>query len=101
MPNESQKEEEDVTTGENERDEADIIGNQDETDSGAPNRDDRVMGAGPTDTLAPSVEPADFVRGEVDLVQQMDRAERAYGYPNRAASHPPDHLKTQPEDVRS
>lgn len=68
-----------------ENDATDILANQDETDIGGVNDDDRVMGAGPTDELVNN-EPADFDRGEVDLVEQMKRAARDYEYPNRATS---------------
>jgi len=71
---------------ENERDEADILLNQDETDVGEPNEDDFAMGAGPTDRLS-AAESEDFARGEVDVKDQMDRTSRAIEFPNRA--HPP------------
>ncbi len=73
-----------VGSPENTNDEADILANQDETDIGAVNKDDLVMGAGPTNELVNN-EPADFDRGEVDVVEQMKRAERDFEYPNRAA----------------
>ena len=76
------------TTNSTEKDAADILANQDETDIGGVNDDDIVMGAGPTNELAHN-EPADFDRGEVDLVEQMKRAARDFDYPNRAAPvHP-------------
>lgn len=61
---------------ENEKDEQGIIANQDATDTGRPNVDDRLMGAGPTNELGPTGEPDDFARGEVDVKTQMDRASR-------------------------
>jgi hypothetical protein len=75
---------------ENEKDESDILGNQDETDPGTVNEDDNIMGAGPTDALSAD-EPGEFVRGEVDVKEQMDRASRAADFPNRAA-----HVITRP-----
>lgn len=68
---------------ENERDESDILGNQDETDLGEPNEDDPLMGAGPTDRLS-AAESDEFVRGELDVVEQMKRAGREIDFPNRA-----------------
>ena len=61
---------------ENESDERGILANQDATDPGGANVDDRVMGAGPTNDFGPTGEPADFVRGEVDVKTQMDRASK-------------------------
>ncbi|MGZ3723072.1 MAG: hypothetical protein ACXVA9_09090 [Bdellovibrionales bacterium] len=71
---------------ENERDESDILANQDETDIGDVNEDDPLMGAGPTDRFS-TAESDDFARGEVDVKDQMDRAGREHDFPNRA--HPP------------
>ena len=68
---------------ENEKDESDILANQDETDSGDINDDDDSMGAGPTDEL-PAGLAADFARGEVDVKEQMDRNVRELEFPNRA-----------------
>jgi hypothetical protein len=68
---------------ENERDESDILANQDETDVGEVNEDDPVMGAGPTDRLS-AAESDEFARGELDVVDQMKRAVRAIDFPNRA-----------------
>jgi hypothetical protein len=71
---------------ENERDESDILANQDETDVGEINDDDeQAMGAGPTDRLS-AAESDEFARGEVDVKDQMDRASRIIDFPNRA--HP-------------
>jgi len=69
---------------ENERDESDILANQDETDTGEINEDDEdAMGAGPTDKLS-AAESDEFTRGEIDVIDQMNRASRAIDYPNRA-----------------
>jgi hypothetical protein len=78
--------EEENLGAENEQDELDIIGNQDETDPGDINRDDPLMGAGPTDNLGPAEEPGDFMRGEVDVKEQMDRVSR--GVPNPRETTP-------------
>lgn len=80
----------DTTAGEpveNERDESDILANQDETDIGDINEDDPLMGAGPTDQFS-SAESDEFVRGEMDVVDQIKRAERDYEFPNRANPAP-------------
>jgi hypothetical protein len=71
---------------ENERDESDILANQDETDVGGVNEDDPTMGAGPTDKFS-AAESDEFTRGELDVVEQMNRAEREIEFPNRA-QHP-------------
>lgn len=68
---------------ENDKDEADILANQDETHPGSTDHDDLTMGAGPTDRFS-SAETSDFSRGEVDVKEQMDRATRAMNFPNRA-----------------
>lgn len=68
--------------GENEKDESDILANQDETNPGEVNDDDAVMGAGPTDL--PESDRDDFLRGDVDVKDQMDRASRVMDFPNRA-----------------
>ena len=75
-----------IESGENERDESDILTNQDETDIGEVNEDDDGMGGGATDRLS-AAETDEFVRGEVDVKDQMDRTERAIDYPSRA-QHP-------------
>jgi hypothetical protein len=72
-----------VEVVENDKDEADILANQDETHPGSPNHDDHMMGAGPTDRFS-NAEANDFTRGEVDVKEQMDRATRAMNFPNRA-----------------
>ena len=64
-------------------DESQILANQDETDPGATDLDDSIMGAGATDQLSVA-ETNEFARGEVDVKDQMDRAARAHDYPNRA-----------------
>jgi hypothetical protein len=68
--------------GENEEDESGILANQDETNPGEVNDDDAVMGAGPTDLMESDRE--DFLRGDVDVKDQMDRASRVMDFPNRA-----------------
>lgn len=55
---------------ESNEDETDIIGDQDETES-----DDRVMGGMGTESPTP-VTSGEFERGEVDIVEQMDRVTR-------------------------
>jgi hypothetical protein len=72
---------------ENERDESDILANQDETDIGEVNEDDPIMGAGPTDRLS-AAESDEFARGELDVVDQMRRTGRAIDFPNRANPPP-------------
>jgi hypothetical protein len=59
---------------ENERDEADIIADQDQTL--VEDADDKNMGADGT-RLSES-EPADFVRGEIDVKEQMDRLQKNF-----------------------
>lgn len=76
---------------ENEKDESDILANQDETGGGDVNSEDALMGAGPTDKLSVD-EPEDFSQGDVDVVEQMNRASRAIDYPNRALNQN-SHLK--------
>jgi hypothetical protein len=69
---------------ENERDESDILANQDETDVGETNDDDEeAMGGGPTDKFS-AAESDEFARGEIDVIDEMNRASRAIDYPNRA-----------------
>lgn len=65
-----------VVDTEFEEDEVQILANQDETSPGGVNADDIVMGAGPTNRLSRS-ESGEFVRGEVDVVEQMERAAKA------------------------
>lgn len=67
---------------ENEKDEADILANQDETDPGDINEDDMIMGAGPTDRFS-GAGSKEFARGEVDVKEQMDRTSRAMNLVNR------------------
>ena len=60
--------------GENGEDEAIILGDQDQTLQHARTKTDENMGAKST-TLEPMEdEPSDFMRGEVDVKEQMDRA---------------------------
>lgn len=72
-----------IDPGENEQDEADILNNQDETDSGDVNEDDNVMGAGPTDRLS-AADREEIVQSGIDVKDQMDRASREIEFPNRA-----------------
>ena len=61
---------------ENTEDESGIIGNQDETTTGAlPNADDQVMGGMGTGEYGLS--SGQFARGEIDVVEQMARTTRA------------------------
>ena len=66
-----------VETGEsaeNPGDESDIIGDQDETSSGSPQRLDQVMGGMGSDDVG--LDGNSFALGEADLVEQMSRTTR-------------------------
>jgi hypothetical protein len=65
----------DVT--ENVRDENMIISDQDQTESGDPGLHDDNLGQDEQFANSLEDEPGDFVRGEVDVVEQMKRATRA------------------------
>ena len=58
-----------IDSFENEEDEAEILTNQDETDPGDVNLDDKFMGAVPQEVG----EDSSFERGERDVKAQMDR----------------------------
>lgn len=62
---------------ENARDEAIIIGDQDQTVSDDANLNNASMGQAYRIAKSLEEEPADFVRGEVDVKEQMDRTARA------------------------
>lgn len=55
-------------------DEADILGDQDSTKTMQPGLDDENMGAQSNALDALEDEPADFMRGDIDVKEQMDRA---------------------------
>jgi hypothetical protein len=69
-----------VPTGdvlENPRDEAIILADQDQTESGDPQAHDENLGQDAQSANNLEEEPAEFVRGEVDVVEQMKRTSRA------------------------
>lgn len=75
---------------ENTEDEAQILGDQDETSSGIPNEVDEVMGGmGTADEFG--LESGAFARGEIDLKEQMERTTRAF---DRATHRDPDALES-------
>jgi hypothetical protein len=79
---------------ENKQDEADILADQDQTIAKDPLTRDENMGAKSTTLESLEDEPADFMRGEVDVKQQMDRAADALessilGYTNQADEDSP------------
>lgn len=55
-------------------DEADILGDQDQTKTLQPGTDDENMGAQSYSLDSLENEPADFMRGDLDVKEQMDRA---------------------------
>jgi hypothetical protein len=79
---------------ENKKDESDILSDQDQTlYKDALNRDEN-MGAISNSLESLEDEPPDFMRGEVDLVEQMDRASNAmdasiHGLSNQADEDSP------------
>ena len=62
---------------ENKRDESDILADQDQTVVVDPLTRDENMGAKSTTLDGLEEEPGDFMRGEVDVKEQMDRAANA------------------------
>ncbi len=79
---------------ENKQDEADILADQDQTIAKDPLTQDENMGAKSTTLESLEDEPADFMRGEVDVRQQMDRAADALessilGYTNQGDEDSP------------
>ena len=75
---------------ENKRDESDILADQDQTVSADALTADENMGAKST-TLEPlEDEPADFMRGEVDVKEQMDRTADAVDSSIRGLSNQAD-----------
>jgi hypothetical protein len=65
---------------ENAADEADIIADQDETLLASPQEADPNLGADGTENIGE--DRAEFVRGEIDVKEAMDRAVREMSYAN-------------------
>lgn len=66
-----------AAASENTEDEAQILGDQDETRSALPDDEDAVMGGmGTADEFG--LESGAFARGEIDLKEQMERTTRAF-----------------------
>ncbi len=61
---------------ENPRDESMILSDQDQTSPGKTNLNDETLGQDPQSAKVLEQEPDDFIRGEVDVKEQMDRAEK-------------------------
>jgi hypothetical protein len=75
---------------ENKKDEADILADQDQTVPSDPLTQDENMGAKSMTLDASEEEPGDFMRGEVDVKEQMDRAADAIDSSIRGLSNQAD-----------
>lgn len=79
---------------ENTMDENEILNDQDVTRKLNPHRDDENLGAKSLSYESLEDEPGDFMRGEVDVKEQMDRAADAmessiFGYQNQSTEDSP------------